>query len=280
MKRSRPDGAGPSGRVGTVQGEGARCGCQRAHRGWPGAAGVLRSDRLPLDEQGRAATVVVEGRGPCPTLGPVAAVASAPMGGVVTGADGVARCWWCASDPLYVTYHDTEWGWPVCDDQRLFEKLCLEGFQAGLSWLTILRKRDAFRDAFQGFDIERVAAMTDADIARLADDARIIRHEGKIASVVNNARRALAVIEEVGSLARFVWQFVPPSGERPARMDQQTLLGLDRTPTSTALSRALKRRGFTYVGPVSAYAFMQAMGVVNDHLDGCDVGARVAASRS
>ena len=196
--------------------------------------------------------------------------------GLVTGDDGVTRCWWCVGDDAYRTYHDTEWGFAVHDDRRLFEKLVLEGFQAGLSWLTILRKREAFRDAFAGFDIARVARFDDADVARLLDDERIVRHRGKIEAAIHNARCTLEVVDEVGSLDALVWRYVPPADERPPRLDRATLLSLDRTPSSTALARDLKRRGFRFVGPTTAYAFMQAMGLVNDHLPGCDV--RTAAT--
>jgi DNA-3-methyladenine glycosylase I len=189
--------------------------------------------------------------------------------GLLPGPDGLPRCWWCVSDPLYLDYHDTEWGRPVADDRLLFEKLSLEGFQAGLSWLTILRKRDAFREVFAGFDIAAVATFGEADIDRLVGDARIVRHRGKIASVVNNARRTLEVIEEDGSLATLVWRYAPASDSRPPVIDRAALERMATTAESTALSRELKRRGFTFVGPTTAYAFMQAMGLVNDHVAGC-----------
>lgn len=189
--------------------------------------------------------------------------------GLHTGDDGVTRCFWSGSDPLYQRYHDQEWGRPTRDDRRLFEKLCLEGFQSGLSWLTILKKREGFRAAFAGFDLEAVARFDDDDLARLVADAAIVRHRGKIASTVNNARRALALAEEHGSLAAYFWRFVPPASERPARMVREELMKLSKTPTSVALSKDLKARGFTFVGPTTCYAFMQAMGLVNDHLEGC-----------
>jgi DNA-3-methyladenine glycosylase I len=187
---------------------------------------------------------------------------------VVTGADGVSRCAWCVGDPLYERYHDDEWGVPVRDDTRLFEKLCLEGFQAGLSWLTILRKRPALRAAFRGFDPEIVAAFGDVDVERLLGDASIVRHRGKIEATVNNARRYLELVEETGSLADHVWSFAPEVAPPPPR----SLVDIPAsTPESTALSHDLKRRGWRFVGPTTCYAFMQAMGLVDDHLIGCDL---------
>ena len=191
--------------------------------------------------------------------------------GVVTGADGRRRCWWCVSAPEYAAYHDTEWGFPVTDDRRLFEKICLEGFQAGLSWLTILRKREAFRRAFAGFDIDKVARFTPAKVERLLADPGIVRHRGKIESAVNNARRARELAAEFGSLGAFCWRYEPTPASRPARVTKVALLGMNTSPESVALSKELKRRGWTFVGPTTVYAFMQAMGLVNDHLEGCDV---------
>ena len=180
--------------------------------------------------------------------------------------DGRQRCWWCGDDPLYVAYHDSEWGRPVHDDVRLFEKICLEGFQAGLSWLTILRKREHFRRAFAGFDIARVASFGPADIERLVADAGIVRHRGKIASAVNNAQRYADLATEFGSLDAFVWSF---AASAPAG-DEATPSGIPTyTPASTRLSKELKQRGWTFVGPTTMYAFMQSVGVVNDHLKGC-----------
>lgn len=180
--------------------------------------------------------------------------------------DGRQRCWWCGDDPLYVTYHDSEWGRPVHDDVRLFEKICLEGFQAGLSWLTILRKREHFRRAFAGFDIARVASFGPADIERLVADAGIVRHRGKIASAINNAQRYADLATEFGSLDAFVWSF---AASAPAG-DEATPSGIPTyTPASTRLSKELKQRGWTFVGPTTMYAFMQSVGVVNDHLKGC-----------
>jgi DNA-3-methyladenine glycosylase I len=191
--------------------------------------------------------------------------------GVVRGDDGILRCSWGASAPEYIAYHDSEWGLPVADDVRLFEKLSLEGFQAGLSWLTILRKREAFRRAFAGFDFERVARFGERDVQRLVQDAAIIRHRGKIEAVINNAGRALELVEAEGSLAAYVWRFEPD--ERRASPD------LAQTPESQALARDLKRRGWRFVGPTTVYAFMQAMGLVNDHVTGCEAGERVALAR-
>lgn len=190
---------------------------------------------------------------------------------VVESDDEVTRCWWGDSPDIYRRYHDAEWGMPVDDDRRLFEKLCLEGFQAGLSWLTILKRREAFRAAFFDFDIERVAAMGPDDVARLVQDAGIIRHRGKIESTINNARRGRDVIDELGSLGALVWSFEPE--HRGPTMAATTA-------ESKALSKELKRRGFSFVGPTTAYAFMQAMGIVNDHLEGCAAYPRVAAARA
>jgi DNA-3-methyladenine glycosylase I len=199
---------------------------------------------------------------------------------VVRGEDGVARCFWGASPPEYVAYHDTEWGFPVAHDRRLFEKLCLEGFQSGLSWLTILRKREGFRKAFAGFDFERVASFGAKDVKRLLGDASIVRHRGKIEATINNAQRAVELVEAEGSLAAFVWQFEPDPASRPKRMTWEALLELAQTPESRALAKELKRRGWRFVGPTTVYAFMQAMGLVNDHLDGCDARASVEAARA
>ncbi|NNG04347.1 MAG: DNA-3-methyladenine glycosylase I [Inquilinus sp.] len=194
--------------------------------------------------------------------------------------DGRARCWWCGDDPLYRDYHDREWGRPVTDDRRLFEKICLEGFQAGLSWLTILRKRENFRRAFAGFDIGRVAAFGPDDVERLLGDAGIVRHRGKIESTVNNADRALDLVAEYGSLAAYFWRHEPAPASRPPTLDRATLGTLGKTPESTALGRDLKRRGWTFVGPTTVYAFMQAMGLVNDHLEGCGIRPEAEAERA
>jgi DNA-3-methyladenine glycosylase I len=197
--------------------------------------------------------------------------------GIVAGEDGVARCWWADSAPEYRAYHDAEWGLPVADDVRLFEKLSLEGFQAGLSWLTILRKREAFRRAFGGFDFERIAAFGDRDVDRLLADAGIVRHRGKIEAVINNSRRAVEVVQSEGSLAHYVWRFEPEA--REGRLDRDGLAALAATADSKALAKDLKLRGWRFVGPTTVYAFMQAMGLVNDHLDGCDARAPVDRAR-
>ena len=182
------------------------------------------------------------------------------------GADGRLRCWWPGDDATYVAYHDAEWGRPVTDDNRLFEKLCLEGFQSGLSWLTILRKRDSFRTAFGGFDIATVAAFGAVDVERLVGDAGIVRHRGKIVSAINNARRASEIVDEFQSLAAYIWSWEPRSEPDPPT-GKQSLPAT--TPGSVALAKDLKRRGWSFVGPTTAYAFMQSMGLVNDHIDGC-----------
>jgi DNA-3-methyladenine glycosylase I len=196
--------------------------------------------------------------------------------GLVRGDDGFARCWWGARTPDYVAYHDAEWGWPVHDDVRLFEKICLEGFQSGLSWLTILRKRENFRKAFAQFDYRRIARFNRPSVERLLKDAGIVRHRGKIESTINNAKRALELEDEFGSLSTFFWEWVPPKSERPRRMTRGALMKLSKTPSSAALSKELKRRGWSFVGPTTVYAFMQAMGLVNDHLEGCFVRDRIA----
>ena len=201
--------------------------------------------------------------------------------GLVEGTDGVARCWWGAGeDPAYRAYHDDEWGMPVTDDARLFEKLTLEGFQAGLSWLTILRKREAFRRAFSGFDYAVVARYGERDVERLLADASIVRHRGKIESAINNARRTEELVDEAGSLAAFVWSFEPPATSRPRRMTRESLSALAHTPESRALAKELKRRGWTFVGPTTVYSFMEAMGLVDDHLEGCHARPRVEAARA
>jgi DNA-3-methyladenine glycosylase I len=183
----------------------------------------------------------------------------------------MTRCWWAGTDPLYVRYHDEEWGRPVRDDRRLFEKICLEGFQAGLSWLTILRKRENFRAAFAHFDFVRVAQFTGRDVTRLLRDPGIVRHRGKIESTIGNARRAIDLRDEYGSLADYFWQWQPPAASRPRRITRQRLTTMATTPQSIALSKDLRRRGWTFVGPTTVYAFMQAMGLVNDHVEECAV---------
>jgi DNA-3-methyladenine glycosylase I len=199
-------------------------------------------------------------------------------GGVVVGEDGVARCWWADSASEYRAYHDTEWGFPVDDDVRLFEKLSLEGFQAGLSWLTILRKREAFRSAFAGFDFNAVARFGPRDVERLLGDASIVRHRGKIEAVINNAQRAVELVDAEGSLAAYVWRFEPDA--RLEALDRDGLRELATTAESKALAKDLKRRGWRFVGPTTVYAFMQAMGLVNDHLDGCDAWPEADRARA
>jgi len=186
---------------------------------------------------------------------------------ISVGDDGRQRCWWPGDDPEYQRYHDEEWGRPTTDDNRLFEKICLEGFQSGLSWITILRKRENFRKAFRKFDLMKVSKFGDADVARLLDDAGIIRHRGKIEATINNAGRALEMIDECGSIAAYAWSWEPdgPEGEN---LPDMPVPGY--TPTSTALSKDLKKRGWKFFGPTTAYAFMQAMGLVNDHVEGCE----------
>lgn len=202
--------------------------------------------------------------------------------GLVRGDDGVPRCSWCAGAPDYRDYHDREWGFPVADDVRLFEKLCLEGFQAGLSWLTILRKRERFRRAFRGFEIEAVARMGARDVARLLRDPGIVRHRGKIEAAIANAHAAARVKGEFGSLARYVWRFEPAAGSpsRPRRLTRAALARLTESAESRALSKDLRARGFRFVGPTTMYAFMQAMGLVNDHLEGCAARERSLTLRA
>lgn len=190
-----------------------------------------------------------------------------------TAPDGRLRCHWCSATPAYLAYHDEEWGQPVADDRRLFEKLCLEGFQSGLSWRTILAKRENFRAAFHGFDFERVARYTARDVARLLGDAGIVRHRGKIEAVVNNAQRACELVAEEGSLAAFIWRYEPEPKAREMPQTRST------SPESVALSKELKRRGWKFVGPTTVYAFMQSMGLLNDHVQDCVVRARVAKAR-
>ncbi len=203
----------------------------------------------------------------------------APRSGLAPGPDRKLRCSWGISAPEYVRYHDEEWGFPVADDRRLFEKICLEGFQSGLSWLTILRKREAFRSAFAGFDFARVARFGPREVRRLLADARIVRHRGKIESAIHNARRACDLADELGSLAAYFWKFEPDPGARPDRITWAALRRMATTPASVALSKDLRRRGWTFVGPTTAYAFMQAVGLVDDHLHGCAVRPRAERAR-
>jgi DNA-3-methyladenine glycosylase I len=193
--------------------------------------------------------------------------------------DRVARCWWPGSDALYQQYHDEEWGVPVRDDRRLFEKICLEGFQSGLSWLTILRKRENFRAAFAGFDFDQVARFSARDVRRLLKDEGIVRHRGKIESTINNARHARALRDEFGSLSTYFWRWQPDPATRPKRLTKAALMKMSTTPASIALSKDLKKRGWIFVGPTTVYAFMQAMGLVNDHVEGCFRRAELADAR-
>ncbi|MVO17023.1 DNA-3-methyladenine glycosylase I [Parasedimentitalea huanghaiensis] len=195
------------------------------------------------------------------------------MSNITTGPDGLNRCSWSGSVPEFLPYHDNEWGYPVGDNTRLFEKVCLESFQSGLSWRTILNKRENFRAAFDGFDYAKVAKYTEDDVERLLQDAGIIRHRGKINAVINNAKRALELEAEAGSLAAFFWSFEPDAESLPEPQTQTT------SPESVALSRALKKRGWKFVGPTTAFAFMQAMGLVNDHARGCVCRERAEKAR-
>lgn len=196
-----------------------------------------------------------------PTIMPI------PENGLITGSDGLARCWWPGTDPEYLRYHDEEWGRPVTCDLRLFEKVSLEAFQCGLSWLTILRKRDNFRDAFDNFDFEKVAHYNDAEVTRLLANSGIVRHRGKILAVINNAVRALHLRDEFGSLHAYFAQYLPH--DHPEEINIDFARRQTTNPESTAMAKDLKKRGWKFVGPTTAYAFMQATGLLNDHLSGC-----------
>lgn len=189
------------------------------------------------------------------------------------GSDGKCRCAWCDTAPDFDVYHDTEWGFPVADDQRLFEKICLEGFQSGLSWRTILTKRENFRAAFADFDFHKVAKFTDQDVERLLQNAGIIRHRGKIEAALNNAKRACEMIELEGSLAAYFWRFEPDENEVAVPQTMST------SPTSVALSKDLKKRGWKFVGPTTMFAFMQAMGLINDHAEACFLRPKIDEMR-
>ena len=191
----------------------------------------------------------------------------------VTGADSKERCRWCEAAPEFLKYHDNEWGFPVLDDYRLFEKLSLEGFQSGLSWRTILVKREGFRKAFHDFDFNKVARFTKRDIGRLLGDDSIVRHRGKIEAVINNAKRAQDLVESEGSLAAFIWRFEPDEKELAKPQTAST------SEASIALSKALKKQGWKFVGPTTVYAFMQAMGLINDHVEGCVLRTKVERKR-
>lgn len=190
------------------------------------------------------------------------------------------RCGWCAASPHYTAYHDHEWGFPVTDDRRLFEKICLEGFQSGLSWLTILNKREGFRAAFAQFESAAMAHFDEQDVQRLLADAGIVRHRGKIEAAINNARRAQALLQEFPSLAAYFWRFEPAPESRPAKLTPEVLRTMTTSPEAIALSKDLKKRGWKFVGPTTAYAFMQAMGLVNDHVEGCIARGPALAARA
>lgn len=192
----------------------------------------------------------------------------------------IGRCFWSGNDEIYTNYHDTEWGYPVDDDVRLFEKVCLEGFQSGLSWLTILKKRENFRKAFDGFNYHKVAQYGPDDVDRLLGDAGIVRHRGKIEATINNAARAIELEKEFGTLAAYFWQFEPDATERPDEMSEAEVRKLAQTDKSKELAKNLKKRGWKFFGPTTAYAFMQAMGLVNDHTDDCFCREKALAARA
>lgn len=195
------------------------------------------------------------------------------MSTTIAGPDGKPRCRWCSAAPEFLAYHDTEWGYPVDDDRRLFEKLCLEGFQSGLSWRTILAKRENFRTAFHDFDFDRIARFTPRDVERLLKDEGIVRHRGKIEAVINNAQRARELVKREGSLAAFVWGYEPDAGQRAEPQTAST------SAESLALSKDLKKLGWKFVGPTTVYAFMQAMGLINDHVADCVIRSKVEHAR-
>lgn len=195
------------------------------------------------------------------------------MSTTIVGPDGKSRCRWCGAAPEFLAYHDTEWGFPVSDDHRLFEKLSLEGFQSGLSWRTILAKRKNFRAAFHDFDFDRIACFTRRDLTRLLKDEGIVRHRGKIEAVVNNARQARELVKREGSLAAFVWRYEPDMKQLAEPQTSST------SAESLALSKDLKKLGWKFIGPTTVYAFMQAMGLVNDHVEDCVIRAKVERAR-
>ncbi|TVO77704.1 DNA-3-methyladenine glycosylase I [Sedimenticola selenatireducens] len=195
------------------------------------------------------------------------------MSSMIEGPDGRLRCLWCGAAPEFFDYHDTEWGYPVSDDQRLFEKLCLESFQSGLSWRTILAKRENFRKAFQHFDFNKVARYTQKDVERLLKDEGIVRHRGKIEAVINNAQRAKELVKQEGSLSAYIWRFEPDAKQLAEPQSASTSV------ESIALSKDLKKRGWKFVGPTTVYAFMQAMGLINDHVEGCVIRDKVGRAR-
>lgn len=200
--------------------------------------------------------------------------------GLLRGADGQVRCFWVGEVPGFAAYHDTEWGFPVAQEHTLFEKICLEGFQSGLSWRTILTKRPAFREVFLNFDFEQVARFGPSDVQRLLGDARIVRHRGKIEATINNAKRACDAVDTYGSLGALLWRYEPPQSRRPARVTHASLTSRAKTIDSTQLAKDLKTMGWQFFGPTTAYAFMQAMGLVNDHLEGCFVRERCQHHRA
>ncbi len=214
-----------------------------------------------------------------PPLSPTTAGTTTAAGVFKDGANR-SRCTWCQASVLYQTYHDTEWGFPVHDERRLFEKICLEGFQAGLSWLTILNKRENFRAAFANFEAEQVSDFDESDVKRLLGDAGIVRHAGKIASTINNAKRVLELRQEFGSLGAYVWRLEPDAASRPPRITSEVLKTFTTSAASIQLSKDLKKRGWTFVGPTTMYAFMQAMGLVNDHIEGCHSREAALAARA
>lgn len=199
--------------------------------------------------------------------------------GVIVAEDGAARCWWCMQTDAYRDYHDNEWGRPVDDDRRLFEKLCLEAFQAGLSWLTILNKRENFREAFDGFDASIVSAYDEDDIKRLLADRGIVRNRQKIEAVIHNAGQLPAIVDEFGSFSDFVWRYLPDPADRPSPITRATLSEHTKSSESKQLAKDLKKLGFKFVGPTTTYSFMQAVGIVNDHLEGCHVRREVEQER-
>ena len=203
-----------------------------------------------------------------------------PSNGLISEKPGESRCFWCAAHHDYRAYHDQEWGFPVSDDRRLFEKICLEGFQSGLSWLTILRKRENFRRVFCDFDFQKVAQFGERDVERLLRDSGIVRHRRKIESTINNARKACEMLDEFDTLASYFWQFEPKPDCRPRKITWPVFRDeLVKTKESSALAEDLKRRGWMFIGPTTAYAFMQAMGLVNDHIEGCSVREEVEKCR-
>lgn len=194
-----------------------------------------------------------------------------PDSGVAISADGRPRCWWCVGDQLYESYHDLEWGRPFADDRRIFEKICLEGFQSGLSWLTILRKRENFRRAFKNFDIETVARFNSRSVERLLLDAGIVRNQAKIEAAINNARRSRSLIDEFGSLASYVWSFEPAGGSQGGQLDRQTLMDRGTNDEAVAMSKDLKSRGWAFVGPTTLFSVMESIGMVNNHMSACPI---------